>query len=80
MKFIENEKCIKCDKPKKALGLCWMHYQRFRRTGTVEKVIRERNMICKNCGNKFEGRVCRPCYLQKQKDYYYRKKNEKNQE
>jgi predicted transposase YbfD/YdcC len=64
-----------CNKPHKALGLCWMHYQRQRRYGTLEAVRRGRHNAekthCKH-GHPFTedniyrrksngARMCREC-------------------
>jgi hypothetical protein len=33
-----TELCMLCSKPAEARGLCMMHYQKARRTGTLERV------------------------------------------
>jgi hypothetical protein len=78
-----------CDRPIQARGLCFMHYQRLRRYGTLDAIRRSKvnrdKTHCKH-GHAFTPentyiapngngkRQCRECRRQKNRDRYWRER------
>ena len=53
-----------CDNPVQAQGLCYKHYQRLRRTGTVEKIKEVKVCSVPGCNNKVHARgLCNKHYV-----------------